>query len=878
MMRLFRLAAFGMAVLLAPYQSARAAEEKSAPHPFAIIIGPAQFSDPQLKPHPTAEADAKAFYDLVTDKAVLGAEPDHVHLLISGKDEQRHAKEATKDNIIKAFKDVTTRADKDDLVLVAIVGQGAASADRTCIFATDSTFKDRAKNAFFAQDIEEEVKRLKSQELCVLLDINFKGFDPGKETVAEPSIRDFLLTFLGARDKEEQTLPPGRAVILARGGSTAPPLVTQDKVGLFTKVTIDALRGAADKEGYEPDGVVTVDELLTYLDSEVPPLARKLGKTPEEQQQLPFLEFARTSHYVLTHNPAATPKVEATIKKLDELATQQKLEKDVVEQGRLLLSRMPKLKALQELRKDYEKLTEGNLAVNDFLETRTKLMEGMKLARDAANSYAVKVSRGLKMVQGDYIKTLNLSDMTGQAIRGLYQRIDEKMPAQLRERVDKVKDLKEPDLIALLTDAREPLGKREDLDANKDVEISLQSAMAKLDPYSTFIDKESVERANQSVQGFFSGIGVQIRPDMVRDGLLVVTPIRGSPAYKAGLKAGDLIVKLRRPVDSNGEKLDPPQEVSTKGMKVDEAVKLILGKPKTDIEIFVEREGVKEPLQFKLKRDRVEVETVLGHERKTDDSWSYYIDPKNKIAYIYLTQFARKSYEDMEAVVKQLDKDGVKGIILDLRFNPGGYLDVARDISDLFIDDGLIVTIKNRAGKSVDMRGKQEPSYLNPPMVVLTNGGSASGSEIVAACLQDHNRAVIMGERSYGKGSVQNIQPFRATGGEIKLTTATFWRPSGKNLNKSSIPGYDKMPKEELETKDWGVQPDPKYTLKLSRQEEGELYEHLKDLEIIPRRDVAPSQANKKEFKDKQLEMAVDYLQKHVKMMAQQPSKQDAKE
>jgi carboxyl-terminal processing protease len=232
----------------------------------------------------------------------------------------------------------------------------------------------------------------------------------------------------------------------------------------------------------------------------------------------------------------------------------------------------------------------------------------------------------------------------------------------------------------------------------------------------------------------------------------------------------------------------------------------------------------------------------------------------------------------MEAVVKQLNKDDVKGIILDLRFNPGGYLDVARDISDLFIDDGLIVTIKNRKGEKVDMRGKQDGSYLNPPMVVLTNGGSASGSEIVAACLQDHNRAVIMGERSYGKGSVQNIQPFRATGGEIKLTTATFWRPSGKNLNKSSIPNYDKMSKEDLEKEDWGVRPDPKYTLKLSRQEEGELYERLKDLEIIPRRDVAPSQANKKEFKDKQLEMAVDYLQKQVKVMAQQPSKQDVKE
>jgi len=241
-------------------------------------------------------------------------------------------------------------------------------------------------------------------------------------------------------------------------------------------------------------------------------------------------------------------------------------------------------------------------------------------------------------------------------------------------------------------------------------------------------------------------------------------------------------------VDNNGKKLDPPEETSTKGMKVQDAVKLILGKPGTKVKVTIERAGEKDR-EVEIARGLVEVESVLGHKRKTDDSWDYYIDPQSKIAYIQLTQFARKSFIDMEKVVKQLDKDGVKGLILDVRFNPGGYLDVARDICDLFIDDGLIVTIKPRVGEELAMRGKMDPSFQNFPMVCLVNGGSASGSEILAACLQDHHRAVIMGERSFGKGSVQNIQKFEATGGEIKLTTATFWRPNGKNLNKASTKG-----------------------------------------------------------------------------------------
>ena len=177
----------------------------------------------------------------------------------------------------------------------------------------------------------------------------------------------------------------------------------------------------------------------------------------------------------------------------------------------------------------------------------------------------------------------------------------------------------------------------------------------------------------------------------------------------------------------------------------------------------------------------------------------------------------------------------IRGFILDLRFNPGGLLDSAVKITDLFIGDGLIVSIRPRVGREAKFNGQMEGSMLDFPMVCLVNGFSASGSEIVSAALQDHNRAYIIGERSYGKGSVQNIQPF--DGGEIKLTTASFWRPSGKNLNKSSTSG-----KEE---EDWGVIPDK--VVKLSPRE---------------RR----GKTAKSEFKDKQLDKALEYLRGQIKV------------
>ncbi len=701
------------------------------------------------------------------------------------------------------------------------------------------------------------------------MDVDYKGIDHGKDAVPDANFLDMLRVFVGNEDKEEHLLPPGRVVILSNNSVSHP--LEMPSQGVFTKVLIDALEGAADMDGYEPDGVVTVEELDTYLEKEMPKLARKLGKNNEEKEQGAITWGAKTNHFVLSHNPAAMPKVEERLKKLAEM----KLAPEVVADGHRLLTRMPKLKAEQDLRKAYQHLCDGTLTADAFLKLRTENLAARKLDRDSAETYAARTMRGVQMVRDQYVKELNSGEMVSWAVRGLYRKIEMKIPAEIKERLDKVKDMRRSELESLLTDVRENLGKREDLENNKDVDVSLQMMMSNLDPYTVYIDEATKVAIQASLQGRFPGIGIQIRRVAAKDALLVVSPIKGSPAYRAGLKAGDLITQIETDQDAKGQKLDGPKTFSTQGMKTETAVKHIIGPAGTKVKLTVQREGVDKPLEFEIRRGMVEVETVLGAKRKDDDSWDYYIDPENKIGYIQLTQFGPGSFRDMEEAVKKMDKTGLKGLVLDLRDDPGGLLSAAVQISDLFIDDGLIVKIKPRVGQEQSYGGEHEGSYLNFPMVCLINNGSASGSEIVAACLQDHKRAILIGERSYGKGSVQNVQQFSPTSGEIKLTTATYWRPSGKNINKPSIKDYDKMSKEDLEKQDWGVRPDAGYVIKLDPKDRFDLDVHLRDREVIPRRDAPPKDPKdvKPAFKDRQLEAALDYLKAQIKTASQAPVK-----
>jgi carboxyl-terminal processing protease len=860
MNRLFRLGALAVAVVLsAGGLAARAADEKAPPtHTHAVVVGVGSFADNEIKPRATADEDARTIAGLLTDKAIGQVPSENVAVLLSKADEKIGAKEGTKANILAALGAAAKKVGQHDTLLIYMVMQGATAGEKPCLFATDSTFKDRLKNAVFGGDLEEQFKGLKSEQVLVFLDFNLKAAET-KEALIAPNIGEFVRVFIGLPEKDvDAEPPPGRVVF--RNGNGIQPILEDGKNGLFTSVVADALRGKADTEGYEPDGVVMLDELIKYVDKHLPEKAAHVGKTADERlQALRVNGFA--PYFPVSRNPEAAAKSEARLKKYEARVAETKLEKEAAEEGEKLLTRMPKLKALQELRKSYQKFADGDLTPDQLASARERVKAGMTLSDEEAGTFAEKVYDALAFVQANYIKKLNLGEMAANGIKGLYKGAEVKLPDPVSEKLAKAKDLSNKEVKALLKEARAPLGKREDLAEDKDVGIATRLALKKfVDDYTTYFDKEKVVDLDKELDGRFRGIGVIIRRDIARDGLLVVTPIRNSPAYKAGILAGDLITEIIREADEKGKPFDKPEVTSTKGMETSDAVKLIMGLPTTKLKLKIEREGEKEPVIKELSRDTVTVESLYGWKRnEKDDSWDYYIDPKNKIAYMYMSQFARYTDEEMTKALKQLKNDGVKGLVLDLRFNPGGFLDVVVNICDMFVDDGVIVSIRpgNSRANERTLRGHSEGSYLNFPMVVLVNDGSASASEILSACLQDHERAVVMGERSFGKGSVQNVEKFPLTGGKIKLTTATFWPPSGRNLNKASTTG-----KEE---EDWGVKPNKGFELKLDRAEKDELFDRLYNWQVIPRKDLPPKEA-KKEFKDRQLEMALEYLRGQIKV------------
>ncbi len=294
------------------------------------------------------------------------------------------------------------------------------------------------------------------------------------------------------------------------------------------------------------------------------------------------------------------------------------------------------------------------------------------------------------------------------------------------------------------------------------LENAIRGMLSGLDPHSTYLDAEEYKELKIGTTGQFGGLGIQVG---MEDGYVkVISPIDDTPAFKAGIKAGDLIIRLNnKPV---------------KDLGLNDAVKIMRGKPGTSIELSVVRKGENEPIKFKLKRAIIKVKSVK----------SFLIEPG--FGYVRISTFQSKTATHLSHAINELVKKNaapLNGLIVDLRNNPGGVLNAAADVSDLFIEKGKLVYTQGRTDESYfEYTATPTDILKKSPMVVLINAGSASASEIVAGALQDHKRAIIMGEKSFGKGSVQTIQELRS-GGAVKFTTARYFTPNGRSIQAEGI-------------------------------------------------------------------------------------------
>jgi carboxyl-terminal processing protease len=351
----------------------------------------------------------------------------------------------------------------------------------------------------------------------------------------------------------------------------------------------------------------------------------------------------------------------------------------------------------------------------------------------------------------------------------------------------------------------------EEVDTYSLFEGAMDGMVSKIDEHSDFIPRGEFARTRESLDQQFGGVGIQVDMDNEAKRVKVVVPMPNTPAFEAGLKPGDRILTI------DGK--------DTKEVSLNKVVGWMRGKDGEVVRLTVSRKGVDEPLDFDIARAIIQTESVKGDTRRADGRWEFYLKSHPRIGYIRMTTFGDRTPGELK---KALDYNGhdIDALILDLRDNPGGLLKAAVEICDMFIDrsfyDGRIVTTRDRHKRVRDEHiAEDETSFPKSlPMVVLTSGMSASASEIVAACLADHQRAVIIGERSWGKGTVQNIITMEGGQSALKLTTASYWRPNGENIHR----GRDKDGKRESEKKTWGVRPKEGLEVKLDNEQRTRMY------------------------------------------------------
>jgi carboxyl-terminal processing protease len=372
------------------------------------------------------------------------------------------------------------------------------------------------------------------------------------------------------------------------------------------------------------------------------------------------------------------------------------------------------------------------------------------------------------------------------------------------------------------------------------IEKVMKALAAELDGESEYMTAEQFAELSHSFEQQLVGVGLQLDEDGGE--IVVATPIPGSPAEKAGIVPGD---RIR--VVGETRLADTPED-----KRLEIVVKTLRGRAGEPVTLEVQRRGEERTQKLSIVRASIQLESVRG-DRRTGGEWSYLLDGAEKIGYIRILQFGNRTAGELRSVLEKLQGQEVKGLILDLRENPGGLLPQAVAVSDLFLESGKIATVRSQGDKEQKFEASAEGTIKDLSLAVLVNRHTGSSAEIVAACLQDHQRAAIVGERTFGRGIVQSLLPLKTTGGALRITTGVFHRPSGGTIHRGRIAANEPTPQNA-----GGVSPDAGLEVEFSEEE------LQKYLEYRQARDVDPGNDKAESFEDRQLAKALAHLREKI--------------
>lgn len=429
-----------------------------------------------------------------------------------------------------------------------------------------------------------------------------------------------------------------------------------------------------------------------------------------------------------------------------------------------------------------------------------------------AQNYGQQLYYVLTNISQQYAKPITPQELAQAALSGLYEEIRQPVPPTLFKDIEKAQA--EHELLGLLIRTRGDIGDVEELRGMKALLISFRSLTKVLDPFSVVVDGRELRRS--TLEERHQGFGLEVSTPPGSGFLVIDKVIPGSPAQRAGLRPGDqithfdgrIIGETEAFILRNNHNYAPDDLQAT-----------------TRIRLTVRRLGRREPLQATLSWENYKAETIFGHQRAEDNSWLFFLDKKQGIAHVRVGSLEHGTSEDLRQVLRSLRNDGLRGLVLDLRGCPGGFLNEAYLIARMFLkEDCLIAAVKYRNREADNpFRSIADEEFTDIPLVVLVGEETSGGAELIAAALQDNRRAVIAGQRTRGKASVQTILSLPVADAGFKLTTGNFYRPNGKSLHRFS----DSKPSD-----DWGIRPEPKWNLPISSDLTKQLAEwwHLQTL------------------------------------------------